>query len=407
MLRTYSFSFKLLVPILLFLLPALLSCKPEYKHLYLPGEEPEEEETYLPNPDAANCYIAKRYGTFSFPAYKGNSFIPVEDINSVEVLWESFGTSTAPSVGSLIKNVVYTPAQEEEQVGTISYTVPNPMNNGNAVIAAKDAGGKILWSWHIWLCKDYDPDLTAQPYFNDAGIMMDRNLGATSATPGDVGALGLLYQWGRKDPFLGSSSISASTQAVSTGTWDKTLTSEQKGKIEYAIEHPMTFIASYLQNGDWLYGESEWYRTYSTDLTRWGAKKTIYDPCPQGWRVPDEEDKNNIWSNALGSTESLGNWGYDLQNYGINFYVKFGSSDPIWYPLGGYLHGLTGQSAIALLMHVKEYGFWWSCGGKYSLYIEHYNTNSIRPSYSNWASHAHGHSVRCQKDVQAEEEGGE
>ena len=29
------------------------------------------------------------------------------------------------------------------------------------------------------------------------------NLSATSATPGDVGALRLLHQWGRKDPFMG------------------------------------------------------------------------------------------------------------------------------------------------------------------------------------------------------------
>ena len=59
---------------------------------------------------------------------------------------------------------------------------------GNAVIAAKDSQRNIVWSWHIWL--------TDQPeewvYANEAGTIMDRNLGATSATPGDVGALGLL-----------------------------------------------------------------------------------------------------------------------------------------------------------------------------------------------------------------------
>ncbi|MCC8062106.1 MAG: hypothetical protein LIO68_02535, partial [Rikenellaceae bacterium] len=32
---------------------------------------------------------------------------------------------------------------------------------------------------------------------------MDRNLGAMSASPG-VASYGLLYQWGRKDPFVGS-----------------------------------------------------------------------------------------------------------------------------------------------------------------------------------------------------------
>ena len=48
------------------------------------------------------------------------------------------------------------------------------------MIAAKDAEGKILWSWHIWMT-----DLPmGQVYWRNAGTMMDRNLGALSATPG-------------------------------------------------------------------------------------------------------------------------------------------------------------------------------------------------------------------------------
>lgn len=42
---------------------------------------------------------------------------------------------------------------------------------------------------------------------------MDRNLGAVSATPGDAGAIGLLYQWGRKDPFVTTSEIGKNTEA--------------------------------------------------------------------------------------------------------------------------------------------------------------------------------------------------
>ena len=77
----------------------------------------------------------------------------------------------------------------------------NAKKNGNAVVAVKK-DGKILWSWHIWACEGYNPDATAQKYNNNAGVVMDRNLGATSATPGKPQTIGLLYQWGRKDPFL-------------------------------------------------------------------------------------------------------------------------------------------------------------------------------------------------------------
>ena len=164
-----------------------------------------------------------------------------------------------------------------------------PFKEGNAVIAAKDADGNILWSWHIWLTDQPQ----AQVYNNDAGTMMDRNLGATSATPSDVGALGLLYQWGRKDPFLGSSSISSNTIAKSTITWPSAVSSDSSnGTIEYATAHPTTFITYNWSNYDWYYTGSS-----STDDTRWttsSSDKSIYDPCPAGWRVPDK----GIWSKA-------------------------------------------------------------------------------------------------------------
>lgn len=31
------------------------------------------------------------------------------------------------------------------------------IKEGNAVIGAYDAGGTLIWSWHVWAA-DYDPD---------------------------------------------------------------------------------------------------------------------------------------------------------------------------------------------------------------------------------------------------------
>ena len=69
--------------------------------------------------------------------------------------------------------------------GYIAFKTADTFKEGNAVIAAKDADGKILWSWHIWLTDQPEEHV----YNNNAGTMMDRNLGATSATPGDVPAV--------------------------------------------------------------------------------------------------------------------------------------------------------------------------------------------------------------------------
>jgi hypothetical protein len=95
--------------------------------------------------------------------------------------------------------------------------------------------------------------------------MMDRNLGATSAKPGDASALGLLYQWGRKDPFLGSTSISEDIEAASTLKWpDPVASTKETGTIAYSVSHPTTFITTREENYDWYYtGE------FSTDNTRW------------------------------------------------------------------------------------------------------------------------------------------
>ena len=166
-----------------------------------------KESVNLSLSGTANCYVVSNAGFYYFKSVKGNSSTSVGTVSSVAVLWESFGTSTTPSVGDLVKSVSY-------KDGNIYFDTATTFKEGNAVIAAKNSSGEILWSWHIW----FTDQPQGQEYYNNAGTMMDRNLGATSATPGDVGALGLLYQWGRKDPFLGSSLISSSTQAKSTIT---------------------------------------------------------------------------------------------------------------------------------------------------------------------------------------------
>ncbi len=270
----------------------------------------------------ANSYIVSKSGSYKFTPTKGNSSNSVGIIAKAETLWESFGTSVAPKVGDLVKDVRY-------EKGFITFRTADTFKEGNAVIAAKDADGNILWSWHIWLT-DQPED---QVYYNNAGTMMDRNLGATSATPGDVGALGLLYQWGRKDPFLGSSSISSNIEAKSTGTWPSAVSSNStNGTIEYATAYPTTFIKYNSSNNDWHYTGSS-----STDNTRWTtseSSKSIYDPCPSGWRVPDGSS-NGIWAKALGSKNSFKH-DYDSTNEGMNFSGKFGSASTIWYPASGY-----------------------------------------------------------------------
>ena len=335
--------------------------------------------TDLSSSASANCYIVSNAGLYKFKTVKGNSIESVGEVASASILWETFGTSETPEMLDLIKAFCY-------KDGYIAFQTADTFKEGNAVIAAKDASGNILWSWHIWLTDQPQ----GQVYYNNAGTMMDRNLGATSATPGDVGALGLLYQWGRKDPFLGSSSISSSNNvAESTITWPSTVSSNSSaGTIEYATANPTTFITYNNSNYDWYYtGDSP------TDNARWTTSdksKSIYDPCPAGWRVPDG-GSNGVWSNALGSSSYFTQSSlYDSTNEGMNFSGKFGSNQTIWYPASGDRYYIDGS-----LGYVGIYGGYWSASPCYdsAYYLNCSNSGNVRPSGGSFR--AYGLSVRC------------
>ena len=344
------------------------------------GGEIEGEIMDLSENGTANSYIVSAAGTYKFTPAKGNSSESVGSIASAVVLWETFGTDVTPNVGDLVKNVKY-------NNGVITFETPSAYKEGNAVIAAKDASGKILWSWNIWLTDQPE----GQVYYNNAGTMMDRNLGATSATSGDVGALGLLYQWGRKDPFLGSSSISSSTDAKSTITWPSAVTSNSSnGTIAYATANPTTFINYNGCNFDWYYPGSS-----STDYTRWGTSeitKSIYDPCPAGWRVPDG-GSNGVWSKACGSDSFFEGYPYDSTSRGMNFSGKFGADQTIWCPASGCRGGDDG-----CLEFVGDYGYCWSASslGILAYCLNFYNNGGVSPS-SIYGSNgrADGLSIRC------------
>lgn len=332
-------------------------------------EIPTEIKDLNGNGEAANCYIVSESGTYKFCAVKGNSMIYVRSVAKVETLWESFGTDIKPETGALIKEVWY-------EDGTVFFMTPDTFCKGNAVIAAKDSSGEILWSWHIWLTDEPSEHI----YKNGAGIMMDRNLGATTAVPGDVRALGLLYQWGRKDPFLGSSDIDTEKKTESSKSWPRAVTSSATtGTISYSQEHPMTLILRNTNNYDWYYSTTE-----RTDNQRWNSQKTMYDPCPSGWRVPDG-GKRGIWKlSNIDDTEP------DSQNKGIAFEID--NNKTTWYPFAGSISDIDGD-----LMTVGSATRWWSVTvDEYYANCLHVNGRGSVDS-ENRNNRAAVNSVRCYK----------
>ena len=316
----------------------------------------------------ANCYLVQAAGNYKFKAVKGNSDDTVGNVKSVKVLWESFGTDVAPNIGDIVTKVGY-------KNGYVYFSTPEVFGNGNASIAVRNSKDVILWSWHIWCAEEGWND---QVYPNNAGTMMDRNLGATSATPGDVGAFGLLYQWGRKDPFMGTCAKSGTTLAASTGNWSTVSGSKN---MAYAEENPTTYVTT--NGSDWCSQNGEDY------AFRWQEnKKSLYDPCPYGYRVP-KGGNDGFWATA--NVKSSG----DSSNRGMYWTLADGETTA-WYPAVGYRYYDSGA-----LYNVGEHGCCWSASpypsNSYHAYHLYFHCNgNVRPAYSNYR--ANGYSVRCVRE---------
>lgn len=324
----------------------------------------------LGSSETANCYIVPSTlptaGRYKFPAtVKGNGKNPdgsaADGISpkSAKILWQADGD------GKTQQNLFF--FNPTVQDGYVSFRTRQSYWYGSALIAVysgENCTGDILWSWHIWF-----PGVIADhEYANNAGTLMDRSLGATYSGASKY-SYGLLYQWGRKDPFRAQTPESI------------VATSAENGTVAYSVKHPETFITSETAPNDWLYSER--------DNSLWGAgengafsTKTMYDPCPAGYRVPDG-GPNGVWvkANYNGNTWSYGGDGYAGRAVG-----------PGWYFGTGYLNCSDG-----ILSAVGSWGFTWSCtpdsNNIYDMYVR--NNGYVYNQGSN--GRAYGFSVRCLK----------
>ena len=218
----------------------------------------------VPEEKSYNCYMVKPGGYARFTK-------KIAEIVKLELAWQD-----APDI---IHNMSISPSD-----GYV--TVLTNATAGNALVLGKDASGNTLWSWHIWVV-DFDPEETAVTV--DGVTFMDRNLGAISATPGDLGAVGQAYQWGRKDPMPRVVDPAKANYVVydingnlldvgnSSDGWYKM---QQGGTLAESIANPDMFFRAQ--------GDRSWIKD-SDYQDWWGGvsfAKSEYDPCPQGWKVP-------------------------------------------------------------------------------------------------------------------------
>ena len=326
--------------------------------------------TDLGSTATANCYIVSSAGDYKFKAVKGNSSTVVGTVASVDILWETWNNAETVTANSVIAAADY-----DLQSGGDPYVVfktPATLHVGNALIAAKDAGDNILWSWHIWVPATVVTPLDGTELVGVSKIQ-DRNLGAlvaTSATgDADPRSIGLYYQWGRKDPFPGNAAFSGTTPISVIGS----AMTKHNGLIttEYSIEHPTAY--AYVAEQD----NSDWNADHPTDL--WiPASKSIYDPCPPGYRVPARDDTKPMFK-----LEDTG-WDYSAAN-------RFSYGD-IVFPIAGYIDCWGASYAnVGVRSHV------WSAThrNETTAYCMYFRSDKTTKMYASNFIKAKAGSVRC------------
>jgi len=276
----------------------------------------------------ANCYVINEPGSYKFKAVYGNEPTNyLQDVADAVILWETWNDASEVTPNSVLASASFA----EDFIILRTPETPHP---GNALVAARDESGKILWSWHIWI--PATPIVTA----NFGGIMgvdlMDRNLGALVATAAtdeqiDPTSYGLMYQWGRKDPFTAADAFKSSSPATYAGVPEEMAPGQIL--LEDAIANPR--LLGHINNGDWcLVANNEFWAD---------AEKTIYDPCPPGYRVPKKATANPFWTSDL--TTQAG-WGVNL----TAGWLKLGSPDASVFPIAGYRddYSVNGLSKVGV-----------------------------------------------------------
>jgi hypothetical protein len=326
----------------------------------------------------------------------GSTLADNKKITDVKLVWQTKDDATSGDLvmgyaisGDDHSNLARITDGGDLQKARIHVKVP-VSKGGNALIAAY-SGSKIVWSWHLWIT-DYVPQgitssvtyaqaqqLTqngsvhqyATAAFKSSGmhvgkVIMDRNLCATAGGfPGENASLlefarriGYLYYWGRKDPFLGSTDGTANelnviydgegrgVQLEKVAYSDITLVNGNT--LQYVIEHPDHIITG--SSSDQNQSKCSWYSLNETTADYqylYNNSKTLYDPCPAGWKIPHQTVYNGwgknqaYWFDANGTFMESGS---AHERGGRLYNVSGGNGVPslrtedntAWFPVTAY-----------------------------------------------------------------------
>lgn len=219
---------------------------------------------------------------------------------------------------------------------------------GNAVLVAYDENKNILWSWHIWIT-DKPKEITYTEGTTSI-TLLDRNIGATAArwdgsdakrSGEPLETFGLYYQWGRKDPSMGPPEWNYSPINMTTAPYydyssdiyhAANVMRFESPTLKDGVENPMYLILPTSQTQtyyfNWLGEKIDFLWGYNPE--KGTTQKTIYDPCPYGYRVSGGE-LADLFSYATSTTQN----DIDITRTDYGQIVNI-SADKFYFPYTGF-----------------------------------------------------------------------
>lgn len=293
------------------------------------------------------------------PSYDGENALTASDEWVVEIIWQDVQDKVIEFVSS-----------EGQGNNSFSFrtTAAAEGRTSNVVVGLRKKNGSgYLWSWHLWITP-YSPYESSDWTWKEGvyiypvtggavhryqgreatGVwntlywgkfIMDRNLGAGSADrSGGSSAYGMYYQFGRKDPFP-----RGGVNAVVYDASGVKKTIRYKAGQDYvssSVLAPDMFIG-HQTISDWVIADDKslvedkvW---NDNSLPGSSNSKSIFDPCPPGWKMPKIGTfKMMILNGKPNVPEEQLNTGRGFQ-YGYDFYVSDNLDATAYFPLTGYL----------------------------------------------------------------------
>ena len=369
--------------------------------------------------DNQSSYKTSNTGTYILSTFKDHLN---HDITNPWI--EKSNTANANIDGAKIvwsdeKDLVTSPtiAHDASGDGYLDFEVKaTDIKSGNAVVAVTK-GGTVVWSWHLWFAPK--SALTPIPVTNyqgktynfttetlgwkpkgevttynaprtvkvkveqtiaNGGAKLFTVINITQNNGGKKEGISTLYQFGRKDALPGTNTF----YPTNSYSFDNTTGGRSLG---YAIQHPENMFI-YAQTGTYYYDwcNATYYNLWSADNTTTGFNdnavvKTVYDPCPVGFKMPASNAFTGFTSNGQygsGAANINANGTADSQDkfsaaYGHNFYTNGSKTATIFFPASGFRIGSDGS-----LYSVGFNGYYWSAvpsNANYGCYLSFYWSN--------------------------------